>query len=264
MNCKLANYGNIYDCSQNPDYRIIYFNNEKCLYIFIGDKPVHISSQIINTHNYCDNFLAITTDGSIYIIKVPEIFDSMLEYKSINYLKQDGSLIKTGNSIIFELFKYKDSNPNNYFIAVHIDMEGRNYPKQYGLVMSAGGIIDPGSNALDTAIKESNEEHGLNKGNPDQYILLGSDKNQRYNYFLRNVTPFDYNWSDIINGLTPFEIGSDPNTIPYIYGKKNCIQVGGIDSAVYLVRLCSLLDITKKNYAFGPFIDNLKKYIDKF
>ena len=302
INNEPGGIGKIFDYSENPDYKAIFVINEKCLYIFNHGKLERKSSKILNTHYYCDNLLAITINSTIYITNAPEILNNLSEFtnkltigikpipvsisipapisKSISIpaptynstfssstlktgSKPNGSLIKTGNSIIFEVFKDKPES-TDWYIAVHVDMVGRG--GKTGLIMSAGGQIDHGSNALSTAMKESNEEHGLILSNPNEFILLDSDSNDKgqFHYFLSYVKPTDYNWNNVIKRSTSWEIGKDKSIIPGIYGSQNCIQVGGIQSAVYLVRLSMLLEKKNKDYSYGPFIKNLAKLLFKF
>jgi hypothetical protein len=199
------------------------------------------------------------------IVQPPKIISSVVQSTAISSSKlcnlEDPTKIYTGVSITFETFK----KSGVLYLAVHshggvrIAFDGIKRPH---LIECAAGIIDSGYNALNTAIKESEEEHGLKICNPSELTFL--EKSKRLNYFLRKVKQEDYSWDRILNGQTPGEVYQNSEFIPSIFGKENCIQVGGTKSAIYLVPIDILLDKKTKPMVFPSFFNSLIKYKEFF
>jgi hypothetical protein len=191
---------------------------------------------------------------------VKKIYNCMKCHSTIqaSLPQRNPTTIKNGNSILFEI--YIDSN-NIKYVACHGDNVGRYNPKKYGLIMSAGGKIEYGSNALDTAIKESREEHGLINANNPRY--LGSSSDDKNHYFISYTKPYHYDWNIIIQNPTRWEIVSDPKHVPNkCIGNKNCIQAGYKQSqnAIWFVPLETLLQNKNSGDYYTLFLQKIKKY----
>ena len=145
------------------------------------------------------------------------------------------------------------------YICIHQDLiERKNHNGNYesGLLMSSGGIIENGVNAFQTAINESYEEQGC-KIDPEKLVYLGSY--DKFHYFAVEVSENDYDWNRI-SEKTPWEVGKDISKIPSIFGKENCIQVGGSKSAIYLVNIEKVLDKKYIKYLFPDFLNILHEF----
>lgn len=171
-----------------------------------------------------------------------------------------GSNIKTGNSIVFEVYNFNGIK----YIAVHGDKvprKDKNGKYRNNFIMSAGGSIETGDNALTTAIKESLEEHGCIAN--DQPTYIGSDGSSHF--FVRNVTPSMYDWKKIALYPTSWEVITDPSYVNGIYGDNNCIQAGDNDkSAIWFVKLDTLLESRNTEHVFPEFLRALNKWKNFF
>jgi len=162
--------------------------------------------------------------------------------------------ITSGSWIIFEIYTDKK---NVKWVACHGDNVPRYGGTKKGLIMSAGGRIDPGSNAYETAIKESYEEHGCNKNIPCQYITSSNG----YHYFIRNVIPQNYDWKSVTEQSTAWEIIKDKNYIP----NKCCsTSIQANNTAIWFLQLEALKKSKDGNIYYMPFLDAVRRYQSYF
>lgn len=184
--------------------------------------------------------IVVSSGGGGSVPKVPRSQPKML----------DPRLITQGSSIIYEKFYY---NGQCYY-AVHGDKVGRYATKTMGLAMGAGGGINRGSDAHEAALAESKEEHGCSRAADITYI--DSDSTGRFHTFLRKTSPWDYDQKAI---TTPEEIIMDPNYVPNIFGRQNCIQTGQGDSTnpIWFVKVSALF--AKPECCYTPFLQGLKR-----
>jgi hypothetical protein len=153
----------------------------------------------------------------------------------------DGKDIKSGVSI-FVCYKHVNGVP---VVFVHGDNVGRGPSgnRTVGLIMSSGGNIDHGSNALQTASKEDIEEQGAIDGyKPRYYGSIGL-----YHYFVLKC-PANYYRGRV---TTPSEVTADPNHIPSKFRSSGVVRTNV--PTTWGVPIDDLISNQNRKIVYGPF-----------